>query len=110
MSDETNTKIPDSPNLDNLEQQQEMTPEQLAEYKKMRMSADKELKEEIKFLKTEHEYQKLICEVEEFKARRLNAYAQQSRFMQPPQENKPDSENISKEDGAKKKERTLTPD
>jgi len=60
--------------------EQEMTPQ---EYHKLRIEAQKELKKEISFLKTEAEYQRLEAEIEESKARRLKAIAIQYQLQNP---------------------------
>lgn len=60
--------------------EQEMTSQ---EYHKLRIEAQKELKKEISFLKTEAEYQRLEAEIEESKARRLKAIAIQYQLQNP---------------------------
>jgi hypothetical protein len=70
MSEETNT-----------EQLQEK--HSLAEYRKLRIAAQNELKEEIKFLKTEEEYQRLMADIEDHKARRLKAIVVQYQLQNP---------------------------
>lgn len=67
-------------NNESQDPQKEMTPQ---EYNRLRIEAQKELKKEISFLKTEHEYQKLECEIEEFKARRLKAITIQYQLQNP---------------------------
>lgn len=57
--------------------QKEMTPE---EYKKAREAATKELKEEIKYLKVEEEYWRLVADIEEHKARKLLMIQRQIPF------------------------------
>jgi hypothetical protein len=60
--------------------QPEMTAE---EYHALRVKAQKELKKEIAFLRTEAEYHKLDAEIEEHKARRLKAIAIQYQLQNP---------------------------
>lgn len=64
----------------------ELSPE---EYKKLRIAAQRELKEEIQFLKTEEEYQRLMAEIETHKARRLQAIVLQYQMQNPSPESKP---------------------
>lgn len=78
---ETNEDVQDS--------QEQMSPE---EYKKARNAATLELKEEIKYLKVEEQYQKLQADIEEHKARRLTMIQRQAQLMyggqqQAPKEN-----------------------
>jgi len=62
------------------EPEMDMSPEQ---YHKLRLEAQKELREEIKFLKTENDYQELLANIEENKARRLKAIAIQYQLQNP---------------------------
>jgi hypothetical protein len=70
MSEETNTE----------QLHPEVSP---AEYRKLRLAAQNELKEEIKFLKTEEEYQRLMADIEDHKARRLRAIVMQYQLQNP---------------------------
>lgn len=70
MSEETNAE----------QLQNEISPE---EYRKLRIAAQNELKEEIKFLKTEEEYQRLMADIEDHKARRLRAIVMQYQLQNP---------------------------
>lgn len=62
------------------DQEKDLSPE---EYHKLRVAAQKELREEIKFLKTELEYQDIMAKIEEAKARRLKAVAIQYQLQNP---------------------------
>ena len=57
--------------------QKQMTPE---EYKKAKEAAMKELREEIKYLKVEEEYWRLVADIEEHKARKLLMIQRQIPF------------------------------
>lgn len=63
--------------------EQQQAPMSRERYKELQIEAQKEIREEIKFLKTEEEYQKLMADIEEHKARRLHAIAQQYQYTRP---------------------------
>jgi len=91
-----------------IEQEEKMTPE---EYAKARLQAIAHLKEEIKYLKVEKEYETLLADIEEAKTRRITMVAQQARFFTPQNkevkdEGKPDIPPTPKEP----KKRTLKQD
>lgn len=75
------------------EAQVEMSPE---EYKKAREDAQKQLKEEIKYLKVEEEYWRLLADVEEHKTRRITMVARRAAFYQK-QEPETDPEQMSEQ-------------
>lgn len=77
------------------EETEQITP---AEYKKLRLEAQKELKEEIKFLKTEDEYQSLLASIEENKLKRMVAISRQAQLMQGPQQPTPQNESGQEEE------------
>lgn len=91
--------------------EKKLTPE---EYAKARNSAIAHLKEEIKYLKVEKEYETLLADVEEAKTRRITMVAQQAKFFTPQNkeakdEGRPDMPPIPKESNEPKK-RTLKKD
>jgi len=68
--------------------QKEMTPE---EYKKARSAAITGLKEEIKYLKVEEEYWRLVADIEEHKARKLLMIQRQLPFYTKQQPVQPEA-------------------
>lgn len=69
--------------------QKEMTPE---EYKKAKEAAMKGLREEIKYLKVEEEYWRLVADIEEHKARKLLMIQRQLPFYTRQQQPAPEGE------------------
>ena len=66
---------------------QDMSPEELIEYKKIRAKMIHELKEENKFLKVEKEYHELAADIEVAKLRKMTAVTQMANIALPPETN-----------------------
>lgn len=88
MSEKTNNDPAEQPQL---------SPE---EYKKLRDEAIKGLREEIKYLKVEEEYERLSADIEEHKTRRYTMIGRQAQMFAPPPEQpqagEPQEENVPK--------------
>lgn len=76
---------------DEQTEEERMSPE---EYAKARDAAMKHLKTELPHLKVELQYETLLADIEEAKARRIGMVIQQARMMAPPPEAPPEGESM----------------
>ena len=74
--------------MSNAENQQELTPEQIAEYRKTTMAF---YKDRIAFMKVQLEYERLAADIEDHKLRALMARLKMAHITTPPQEEELDS-------------------
>jgi hypothetical protein len=79
---------------ENVNQQQELTQEDIANLKKNTLLF---YKERIAFMKVQLEYEKLDADIEEAKLRGLIARLKMAQITSPPQEEEEDQENPEKE-------------
>lgn len=77
------------------ENQQELSPEQIAEYKKATLAF---YKERMAFLKTQREYEVLCADIEEAKLRALIARIKYAQITSPELESEEEEEETKKEE------------
>jgi len=90
MSSKTNRKDKAVDQLSEKEIEQKT-----AEFKELRAKAIKELQEEIDYLSVEAEYQRLLADIEEHKARRILNIARQQQFLQKEGDSSSESEDTN---------------